>query len=54
MKPFYALLGGVVVVGAGWLMWASRTTPPPAAAPATSGPVPVAADGFRGYALGSD
>jgi len=52
MKPFYALLGVVVAAGAGWLVWASRTTP--AAAPATSGPVPVAADGFRGYALGSD
>ncbi len=52
MKPFYGLLGVVVVAGAGWLVWASRTTPAPA--PAASGPVPVAADGFRGYTLGSD
>ena len=52
MKRFYALLGVVVVAGAAWLAWASRQTP--AAAPATSGPVPAAADGFPGYTLGSD
>jgi len=52
MKPFYALLGVVVVVGGGWLVWASRTTPAPA--PAASRPVPAAADGFRGYTLGSE
>jgi len=51
MKAFYVLLGVVVVAGAGWLVWASRTTP--AAAPAASGPVPVATDGFTGYTLGS-
>src|SRR5437667_52474 len=52
MKPFYALLGLVVVVGGGWLVWASRTTPAPA--PAASRLVPAAADGFRGYTLGSE
>src|SRR5207302_525955 len=51
MKGFYLLLVGVAVVGGGVLWYGSQRT----AAPAPSGPVPVAAaDGFRGYTLGSD
>lgn len=53
MKPFSALLAVLVVAGVGWLVWASqeRTGPRPAA----QTPAPVAAaDGFKGYTLGSD
>src|SRR2546430_13776011 len=52
MKGFSLLLVGVAVRGGGVLWYGS---PQRAAAPAPSGPVPVAAvDGFRGYTLGSD
>ncbi len=51
MKGFYALLAVVAVVGAGALWYGSRPRP----APLQSAPPPVAAaDGFRGYTLGSD
>jgi len=54
MKGFYLLLVGVAVIGGG-VLWYSSQQRAPAAAPAPSGPVPVAvADGFRGYTLGSD
>jgi len=50
MKGFYLLLVGVAVIGGGFLWYGSQRT----AAPAPSGPVPVAAaDGFRGYTLAS-
>ena len=53
MKGFYLLLVGVAVIGGGVLWYGSQRTPAPA--PVPSEPVPVAAaDGFRGYTLGSD
>src|SRR5256714_15583418 len=54
MKGFYLLLVGVAVIGRG-VLWYSSQQRAPAAAPAPSASVPVAAaDGFRGYTLGSD
>jgi len=54
MKGFYLLLVGVAVIGGG-VLWYSSQQRTPVPAPAPSGPVPVAAaDGFRGYTLGSD
>jgi protein-disulfide isomerase len=51
MNRFYLLLGALVVVGGGWLWWASREKP---AVATNTAPVPVASDGFTGYTLGSD
>lgn len=51
MNRFYLLLGAVVVVGGGWLWWASREK---AGVTPAGAPVPVASDGFTGYTLGSD
>ena len=52
MKGFYLLLVGVAVIGGGVLWYSSQERTP---APAPSASVPVAAaDGFRGYTLGSD
>jgi len=52
MKGFYLLLVGVAVIGGGVLWYGSQ---PRAPAPAPNGPLPVAAaDGFRGYTMGSD
>ena len=51
MKGFYLLLVAVAAIGGGVLWYGSQRQ----AAPAPSGPVAVAAaDGFRGYTLGSD
>ncbi len=52
MKGFYALLAAVAVIGGGALWYGSRSRPAPP--PAQSAPPPPAADGFRGYTLGSD
>ena len=51
MKRFYTLLGAVALAGGGAIWFAARERP---AGPVGSGAVPVAADGFRGYTLGSD
>jgi protein-disulfide isomerase len=52
MKGFYLLLVGVAVIGGGVLWYGSQQRAP---APAPNGPLPVAAaDGFRGYTMGSD
>ena len=53
MKGFYALLAAVAVIGGGALWYGSRSRPAPPAAPSAP-PPPAAADGFRGYTLGSD
>jgi protein-disulfide isomerase len=53
MKRFYLLLVAVAAIGAGWLVFSARG----GAAPGLSwdGPAPApAADGFNGYAIGSD
>ena len=53
MKRFYLLLGAVAVVGGAVLWFGSQRTQ--ASAPAPGSPLPVAAaDGFKGYTLGSD
>ncbi len=53
MKRFYLLLGAVAVLGAAFLFYAARTKP--AEVPAQLAPVSLAAaDGFRGFTLGSD
>src|SRR5713101_7751040 len=52
MKRFYLLLAAVAVIGAGAMWLGSRSQP--AQAPAQNVPPPApAADGFRGYTLGS-
>ena len=52
MKRFYLLLGSVAVIGGGLLLYAARKRP--AASTVPVGPAPAAAaDGFRGYTLGS-
>src|SRR5438128_12496788 len=52
MKGFYTLLVTVAVIGAGALWYGSRQRPAPLA---SAPPTPVAAaDGFRGFTLGSD
>jgi len=53
MKGFYLLLVAVAVIGGGVLWYGSQRTQ--ASAPPPSSPLPVAAaDGFKGYTLGSD
>ncbi len=53
MKGFYLLLVAVAVIGGAVLWYGSRGTQASTAAPGT--PLPVAAaDGFKGYTLGSD
>ncbi len=55
MKGFYQLLVAVAVIGGGVLWYVSQRTPSPASpVAAPGGPLPVAAaDGFRGYTLGT-
>lgn len=53
MKRFYLLLGVVAVLGAAFLFYAARKKP--AEVPAQLSPLSLAAaDGFRGFTLGSD
>lgn len=52
MKRFYALVGVVALAGGVFLVYAARESAP--RAPVGAPPPPPAADGFRGFALGSD
>src|SRR5581483_6328217 len=52
MKGFYVLLVLVALGGIGWLVYSARTKP---SGLGDAAPVPVAAaDGFKGYTMGSD
>src|SRR6266571_4269214 len=53
MRGFYALLVAVAVIGGGALWYSSRQRAAPAPAPSAPPPA-AAADGFRGYTMGSD
>ena len=55
MKGFYLLLVAVAVIGGGALWYTSQRSPPPppSAAPVAATPL-AAAEGFRGFTLGSD
>lgn len=53
MKRFHVVLAAVAVAGGGLLWYSARQTP--AGASGAGAPVPIAAaDGFRGFTLGSD
>ena len=53
MKGFYVLLAVVFLAGGGWLVYSANHKS--TAEPSSTAPVPAAAaDGFRGFTLGSD
>ncbi|HEX9579957.1 MAG TPA: DsbA family protein [Gemmatimonadales bacterium] len=54
LKPFYALLGGIAVVGGGWLLVSARSGGQPPALEALPPGAVTAAGDFPGYVLGSD
>ncbi|OGU07987.1 MAG: hypothetical protein A2W29_09010 [Gemmatimonadetes bacterium RBG_16_66_8] len=54
LKPFYAVLGGIAVVGAGWLAYSGRRSSGAAQLEPVPAEAVAAADAFPGHVLGSD